>query len=120
MFGACFLSRSIRVTGTMRSCAVVEGEIVNVLTDRSLIGTRVRVTREITPIRETRQSLSVQGMFVWTGVLTDFSREARQSQGYGLVFGIEVRYDKGWSWFALGDWEDCNCRWVTDVEVLGS
>jgi hypothetical protein len=86
--------------------------------DEAVRGQRVRVTREVTALRPTREWT---GCRIWEGTVTDAGvRDAATGQ----LRGVCVRTDREHTWLSLGveetsmrDGQPCR-RWVTEIEFL--
>lgn len=86
--------------------------------DESICGKRVRVRRDVTALRPTREWT---GHLVWEGPVTD---AATRDAVTGELRGVCVLDAREHTWLALGTWDDtirdgqpCR-RWVTTLEFL--
>jgi hypothetical protein len=78
--------------------------------DDSLRGQQVTVRRDITATRPTREHT---GHHVWTGVITEATRDAAT----GELAALEVRTPDEWTWLALGTWDTGARHWSTVAEL---
>jgi hypothetical protein len=83
-----------------------------VTVDEDVRGRRVRVTREVTALRATREWT---GCRTWEGTVTDAG--VRDAAGGGLR-GVCIMTAREHTWLALGEWQDSHRRWVTRIEFL--
>jgi hypothetical protein len=84
--------------------------------DETIRGRHVRVTREVTALRPTREWT---GRRIWEGTVTD---AATRDAATGELRGVCVLTSREHTWLSLGTWEDtmrdgmpCR-RWVTEIE----
>jgi hypothetical protein len=84
---------------------------VNGTASEDIRGRRVRVTREVTAKRSTREWT---GCRIWEGTVTDGSLSPTSAGTRGVCVLTRDEH----TWLALGTWEDKARRWVTVLEFV--